>query len=54
MVGKANGRRIPGMGTRRPADDLSSDVVDGFRHASAYVAKFLLAPGAQKSLNTAH
>jgi hypothetical protein len=29
---------------RRPADDLSSDLVDGFRHAGANVAKSLLAP----------
>jgi hypothetical protein len=33
------------MGTGRPADDLSSDLVDGFRHAGTYVAKSLLAPG---------
>jgi hypothetical protein len=32
------------MGTCRPADDLSSDLVDGFRHAGTYVAKSLLAP----------
>jgi hypothetical protein len=33
------------MGMRRPADDLSSNLVDGFRHAGTYVAKSFLAPG---------